>query len=139
MRTTLLIVGAAVLAILITGLIIWLIRRPRRLKTDRFQTKWRELQKLCAAKDTWPEAIISADNLLDEALKRRRFGGKTMGERLTKAQRVIKDNEAVWFGHKLRSKLETDTLAKLKETDVKQALLGIRQALKDLGALRNDK
>lgn len=110
-------------------------RRPRKLKTSRFQDKWRELQKLCSNKETWPNAIVAADKLLDEALKRRRFLGKSMGERLTKAQRVLTDNEAVWFGHKLRTKLDTDPETKLREKDVKDALIGIRQALKDLGAL----
>jgi hypothetical protein len=41
----------------------------------------------------------------------------------------------VWFGHKLRNKIETDPDMKLKEDDVKGALLGIRRALKDIGAL----
>jgi hypothetical protein len=61
-----------------------------------------------------------------------------MGERLTKAQRVLSNNEAVWFGHKLRKKLESEPGMKLREKDVKQALIGIRQALKDLGALPGD-
>jgi hypothetical protein len=138
MKNILIIAGAAVLVLLLAAAIIMLRRRPRRLKTVRFQEQWRDLQKLCASKDTWPQAIINADKLLDEALKRRRFGGKSMGERLTKAQHVISDNEGVWFGHKLRSKLEADTTAKLKESEVKQALLGIRQALKDLGAFPHD-
>lgn len=114
-------------------------RRPRNLKTDRFQDKWRNMQKLCADKTTWSQAIVDADKILDEALRKKGFNGKTMGERLTKAQRVISDNEGVWFGHKLRSKIDTDPNGKLKETEVKQALLGIRQALKDLGALPHDK
>lgn len=115
--------------------VLMLRRRPQKLKISRFQDKWRELQKLCSDKESWPSAIIAADKLLDEALKRRRFLGKSMGERLTKAQRVLTDNEAVWFGHKLRTKLDADPETKLREKDVKDALIGIRQALKDLGAL----
>jgi hypothetical protein len=138
-KNIIILAGAAVLFILIVLAMVLLSRRPRKLKTTRFQEKWRDLQKLCASKDTWPDAIINADKLLDEALKKRHFSGKSMGERLTKAQRVINDNEGVWFGHKLRSKLENDMTAKLKETDVKQALVGIRQALKDLGAFPHDK
>lgn len=139
MKNIIIIAGAAVLVALIVLVLVLAKRRPRKLKTERFQEKWRDLQKMCASKDTWPQAIINADKLLDEALKKRKFGGKSMGERLTKAQRIISDNEGVWFGHKLRSKLETDSTTKLKESDVKQALMGIRQALKDLGAFPNDK
>lgn len=135
----LIIIGAClVIAVLVVG-VFFLRRRPRKLKIDRFQSKWRDLQKLCAAKETWPSAIIDADKLLDEALKRRRFGGKSMGERLTKAQRLLSNNEAVWYGHKLRNKLESDPDLRLKENEVKQALVGIRQALKDLGALPDGK
>jgi hypothetical protein len=138
-RDIIVIIAAALAVLLISGLLIFLRRRPRKLKIVRFQDRWKELQKLCASKETWPQAITNADQLLDEALKKKRFIGKTMGERLTKAQRLLTDNEGVWFGHKLRSKLETDPETKLKEADVKQALLGIRQALKDLGALPHDK
>ena len=139
MISTKYILMAAVIIVLILVALIVKRLRPRKLKVARFQDRWHVLQKMCANKDTWAAAIISADKLLDEALKKKRFAGKTMGERLTKAQRVLSDNEGVWFGHKLRSKLEADIATPLKEADVKQALLGIRQALKDLGALSNDK
>jgi hypothetical protein len=139
MKNILIIAGITVVVLLAVAALIKMRRRPRQLKTAKFQEKWRDLQKLCASKETWPQAVIDADKLLDEALKKKRYAGKSMGERLTKAQRVISDNEGVWFGHKLRSKLENDASTKLKEVDVKDALVGIRQALKDLGAFPNDK
>lgn len=119
------------------GLVIWYRRRP--LKTERFVTKWNEVQKMCRDKEAWPKAIAEADRLLDDALKKRRLNGKTMGERMVKAQRIFSDNDGAWFGHKLRNKVESDPEMKLKETDVKEALIGIRQALKDLGALPDKK
>ncbi|MGF7228817.1 MAG: hypothetical protein ACQR33_02415 [Candidatus Saccharibacteria bacterium] len=128
-------VGLAVAAAAV--LIFW--RRRRPINTNRFQEGWRELQKLLRDKTTWPQAITNADKLLDEALKKRRFGGKTMGERMVKAQRIFSDNDGVWFGHKLRSKIEAEPEMKLKEDDVKDALIGIRQGLKDLGALPDGK
>lgn len=131
--------GIGVAIALLAAAFIFLKRRPRRIKVGHMQDKWREMQKLLADKATWPDAIVTADRLLDEVLKKKKFGGKTMGERLTKAQRVLSDNESVWFGHKLRTKLEGDPETKLKESDVKQALVGIRQALKDLGALPDGK
>lgn len=110
-------------------------RRPRHLKNEYFVAKWQELQKTCRNRDEWAAAVISADHLLDEALRKRRLGGRTMGERLVRAQRLFTDNDGVWFGHKLRNKIEDDPSMKLKEDEVKGALVGIRQALKDLGAL----
>lgn len=132
-KTVTLVIPAIVL--LVTAVVLYIKRWPKALKTQRFQQKWQALQKLCADSKTWPSAILSADSLLDEALKRRKMGGRNMGERLVQAQRVFSDNDAVWFGHKLRNRIENDPQAKLKESDVKDALIGFRQALKDLGAL----
>ena len=108
---------------------------PKRLKHDYFIKEWRYLQAMCGNKDTWPLAIINADKLLDVALKKRRFTGKTMGERRVAAQRKFTNNDAVWFAHKLRNRLVHEQDVHLKEKDVKEALIGIRQALKDLGAM----
>lgn len=130
-----LLIGGAIVAL--AGVITLLIlRRPKkRLKTDYFQGRWQELQKQLSDKTKWAEAILDADRLLDEALKKKRFRGRSMGERLVKAQRLFSDNDSVWFGHKLRNKIDADPALKLAQKDVKQALTGIRQALKDLGAL----
>jgi tryptophan 2,3-dioxygenase len=123
------------LAAVVVGTVVFK-RKPRKLKVGDFQNRWKELQKLCAKKETWPLAVINADKLLDDALKRLRFRGKTMGERMVAAQRSFTDNDGVWFGHKLRNRLVHEQEVKLKEAEVKDALIGIRQALKDLGALK---
>lgn len=132
------------LVIGVVGLLIFLsavtaiMRRQttKELDTEYFKVRWKDLQKLCSAKETWPLAIIDADKLLDEALRKRHTKGKTMGERLVTAQHSIKDNDSVWFAHKLRNKLVHENYEDLKKNDVKDALLGFRQALKDLGALK---
>ena len=110
-------------------------RRPSKLNTKYFNQRWKEAQALCANQNTWPLAIINADKLLDEALKKRKYKGKTMGERLVAAQHDISENDGVWFGHKMRNKLVHEDFTKLKKKDVLQALVGFRSALKDLGAL----
>lgn len=121
--------------IVITGGIIFAIKRPKRLKVQRFVASWRELQGYCRDKATWPQAIIQADRLLDAALKKRKLKGRTMGERLVSAQRLFTDNDDTWFAHNLAKKITAQTDASLKESDVKDALLGFRQALRDIGAL----
>ena len=107
----------------------------RRLKTKKFKEQWTELQKFCASKETWALAVINADKLLDEALKKKHLKGKSMGERLVAVQKQLTDNDAVWFAHNLSKKLLNDSAGKLKEADVKRSLIGFRTALKDLGAL----
>ncbi|HEY5805900.1 MAG TPA: hypothetical protein VIS56_00760 [Candidatus Saccharimonadales bacterium] len=118
------------------GFFIWRWKRPPKLKQEYFQSEWRELQKLLRNKDRWDVALIQADNLLDIALKKNRFRGSSMGERMVKAQRLFTDNDGAWFAHKLRKEVEASPDFKLTEKDLKEGLIAIRQALKDLGALK---
>jgi K+ transporter len=130
-------VAVAILLMLIFGA-AWLARRTSRsrLNTDYFAQRWQELQKKCGDSTTWPLAIIDADKLLDEALRKSHAKGKTMGERLVTVQRMLSNNDSVWYAHKLRNKLVHEQYDNLKERDVREALMGFRQALKDLGALK---
>lgn len=133
----LILIIAAVVTVLIIGLGI-LYRLPKKLKANYFEKQWDELQKLLGDKSKWPDALINADKLLDEALKKRHYGGKSMGERLVAAQRDFQDNDSVWFGHKLVNKITSDPKIKLRKNEVKDALMGIKRALRDLGAFKND-
>lgn len=130
-----LVAAAVVLAGIMLVLGLATKKTPRKLNTVYFQNQWQDLQKFCANKDTWPLAIMNADKLLDEALVKRKFTGKTMGERMVSAQRVLTENDSAWRAHKLRNRLAHENNVKLKQHDVRQALMGFRQALKDLGAL----
>lgn len=112
-------------------------RRGKKLNVSKFKEQWIELQKFCSSKDTWPLAVINADKLLDDALKKKRLKGKSMGERLVQAQHELTDNDAVWFAHNLAKKLLNEAVPRLREADVKKSLVGVRQALRDLGALHD--
>ena len=129
-------IAAGVLALFI---IIFLVRRRllKKLKQDKFIYDWRVLQSLCKDKATWPDAILGADKLLHRALKKRNYTGKRMGERMVSAQRDITNNDQLWFAHNLAKKIIADPTIKLKDTDVKAALVGFRQALRDIGALES--
>lgn len=131
-----LIIAVAVLAVLLAVALLVRFVRPRRLKPHKYHGKWQDIQKLCADKEKWPDVLLEADALLGKALKKKKYKGKSFGERLVSAQRDLTDNDGVWFGHKLAKKVAEDKTTKLKKNDVKDALIGIRQALKDLGALK---
>ena len=134
--STVIVVGALVVLLAIVFGASWFLRRkPKHLDKAYFGRRWQETQGLCGNKDTWPLAVINADKLLDEALKRSKYKGKTMGERLVAAQHHLNANDEVWFGHKLRNKLVHEDFTKLKKRDVMSAMVGFRNALKDLGAL----
>lgn len=130
------IIGAIAFGVLILLLISVFGRHvPHRMNQKYFERKWLELLTRVKTPDGMILAIIDADKLLDEALRRRNFKGKTMGERLVSAQRTMSNNDAIWFAHKLRNRLVHEPDARLKERDAKTALAGVRQGLKDLGAL----
>lgn len=130
--------AAGVLMLAVVGVALLIRRRTagKAAKPGTFYDRWQQdVQRLCAKSGTWPLAIANADKMLDEALKKRRFRGKTMGERLVAAQRRLTDNDGVWFGHKLSNKITQEDVPEVKKEDVMSALRGFRQALKDLGVI----
>ena len=133
--TTYLAAGAVVLIIVVILGVSLLRRRPKKLNITKFRTRWDAIQQLCANREAWPLAIINSDKLLDDALKQRRFKGKTMGERLVSAQHSLSENDSVWYGHKMRNKLVHEEVKPLPKTEVVKILSAFRKALKDLGAL----
>lgn len=121
--------------VVITLIVVIIKKLPKKVKTEKFVAQWKELQRFCADKTTWAVAITEADQLFDQALKARRFKGKSMGERMVAAQRSLSDSDGIWFAHNLSKKLVADPTLKLKEADVKAALFSFRQALRDIGVL----
>lgn len=109
-------------------------RRTIHLDQQYFQHSWLELLARVKTPEGMMLAVIDADKLMDEALKKRHFKGKTMGERLVSAQRVLGDNDAVWYAHKLRNRLVHEPNVKLKKKEAQTALAGFKQGLRDLGA-----
>ena len=113
----------------------FIVHKPKRLNQRYYQKKWLEILVRVKTYDGMILAVIDADKLFDEALKKRSYRGKTMGERLVAAQHEISDNDAVWYAHKLRNRLVHEPTVRLRKNEAKNALAGIRQGLKDLGAL----
>jgi hypothetical protein len=109
-------------------------KRKTHLNQQYFQQSWLELLARVKTPEGMMLAVIDADKLLDEALKRHHFKGRTMGERLVSAQRMISDNDAVWYAHKLRNRLVHEPNVKLKKKEAQNALSGFKQGLRDLGA-----
>jgi hypothetical protein len=129
-----------IIIVIVFGLVVLAIvsrlarRRPAKLDRQYFQQSWLELLARVKTPEGMLLAVIDADKLLDEALKKHHFKGKTMGERLVSAQRIISDNDAVWYAHKLRNRLVHEPHVRLKKKEAQAALAGFKQGLKDLGA-----
>lgn len=129
--------GAIVLIGVILLVIITLTRKgPKGLKQDEFRSKWLKIQS--QVNDTAASrqlAILSADTLLDSALKARGYSGNTMGERLKSAHGALSQKNAVWAAHKLRNQIAHEEDVVVKPQTVQHALAAFKTALKDLGAL----
>jgi len=130
--------GAVILLMTVLGIIAGR-KNHGTLDKRYFQRRWNRVQKLCADKKLWYKAIIDADELLDEALIKANFKGKTTGERLVSAQHYFTANDAVWFSHKLKNKITEQGLKKLSKKQTMEAMSAIRLALFDLGAIKSIK
>ncbi|MGH7196573.1 MAG: hypothetical protein ACREGJ_02280 [Candidatus Saccharimonadales bacterium] len=132
----------AILAIVLIAAVILLagITRLSRQKTglDRayYQAEWRAIEKFKSdGGAAWQLAVLEADKLLDHALKAKGITGETMGERLKSARQIFRNNDAIWYAHKLRNRLAHENSVKLNRVVVEKALRGFKTGLKDVGAL----
>lgn len=136
MSAIIFLIGAIIFGVAVLFVLSRLVKhKPRRLNQQYYQKKWLEILARVKTYDGMILAVIDADKLLDEALRKRNYRGKTTGERLVAAQHEIRDNDAVWYAHKLRNRLVHEPTMRLRKNEAKNALAGFRQSLKDLGAL----
>lgn len=135
-------VTAFLLAAIIFGIIVLVVVTklsrgfPSRLNRQYYQERWAELLARVKTPEGMMLAVIDADKLLDHALRKGGYRGKTMGERLVAAQRSLSDNDSVWYAHKLRNRLVHEPQVRLKKREAQKALAGFKKALNDLGALQ---
>lgn len=121
--------------VILAVLAILLFFYSKKLRPKKIRKKWNKIKAKLPKQDQWKEALADADKLLDEALKKKKYTGKTVGEKLVKAEKVFTDKDEVWFGHKLSRAVQEKPGLKLKKADMKRALIGLQRGLKDLGAL----
>lgn len=126
------------LAALVVIVLVGFALNKRIVNQAYFDKRWQKVQKNCSTPKNWTIAIVDADNLLGEALKKLHFKGKTTADRLVSAQRQLSSNHSVWFSHKLRNRIDEENLTKVSKTDTKRALAGFYKALKDIGALTTE-
>ncbi len=129
------IVLVAVLAIGVLIGITILHKHTSGLDLEFFKTSWQNIERLSGNKDTWVQAIVDADKLLDEALKGQKYVGNTLADRMVSAGRAFSNSNNVWTAHKIRNKVVHESKFKLTKRHVTGSMKGYKQALKDLGAL----
>jgi transposase len=112
-------------------------RGPSALDIDKYRTKWMAIEHQLNKDEamTFQITVLSADTLLDQALKEKGVQGSTMGERMKQMQQKWSNANNVWTAHKLRNQIAHEPDVRLSYDTARRALAYFKQALKDIGAI----
>lgn len=80
-------------------------------------------------------AVMEADKLFDYCLKGKGFEGRTMAERLKKAESVLSDKNGIWRAHKLRNTLAHEVGFEITQGQAEESVAAFKRGFKDLGVL----
>lgn len=102
-----------------------------------FREQWRRIEELLnlGKEMNYKLAVIEADKLLDEALKKMYFPGTTMAERLKLATYKFPKLGQVRWAHAVRNQVVHDAYYSLKYNETRKVLELFKQALKILNVL----
>lgn len=133
MLIVILLVGFAILAVLA----LTRGHGRRLLNKEKYRTAWLEIENNITKDNnaSYQFAILSADKLLDKALKESGVPGETMGDRLKQSDRLLQDINGVWAAHKMRNRIAHEVGGNINKVVAKRMLAIYKNALKDLGAI----
>lgn len=129
-------------AILIVGSLLFMVisltkqAGHKQLNVNHYRSQWLAINQQLERDNTssYYVVVLEADKLLDKALRERGFTGDTMGGRMKSAKDVWTNANAVWSAHKLRNRIAHEDTS-VSYDEVRAALSGFKQALKDVGAI----
>lgn len=134
-----LIVLLFILVIGVTLLIVIGLKHRSRsgLNIEKYRSSWKAIKGSLDSKNmvTYQMAILSADKLVDQAMRDLRVSGETMGERLKSSGNLFSNIDDVWFAHKLRNRIAHESDVSVNLLTARKALNIFEKALKDLGAI----
>ena len=133
MLIVILLVGFAILAVLA----LTRGHGRRLLNKEKYRTAWLEIENNITKDNnaSYQFAILSADKLLDKALKESGIPGETMGDRLKQSDRLLQDINGVWAAHKMRNRIAHEVGGNINKVVAKRMLAIYKNALKVLGAI----
>jgi hypothetical protein len=128
--------------LIVGGLLLALINRlgrtgAKKIDVEYYRAKCLEIEHQLQKDEpnSYHVSVMNFDKLLDQALKDRGFGGKTMGERLKNSVNVYSDRNGIWSAHKLRNIIAHEPNAHVTYEQARKALYNFQKALKDLGVI----
>jgi hypothetical protein len=113
-------------------------RRARSLIDPEVETRWNAIVKRAGSNppQSYSLAIIDADKLTDEALKRLGFQGEHMADRLEHLNSMnMRTLEALWRVHRLRNELVHAPDFEISDVDAREVLEVYQRFLKELGVI----
>ena len=113
-------------------------RRAAPIRKDEFAARWSKIKDRMAKMDEaeYKLAIIEADKLFDELLRRMMYKGKDMGERLQQiTSEQLSNINAVWESHKARNMLSHDISYHINYSDAERIIQNYEDAFRELEIL----
>lgn len=110
---------------------------PSLLNREKYRCAWLRIENALDKNnlDTYHFAVLSADKLLDQALKESGVPGNTMGDRLKDSKKKFSNINQVWSAHKIRNQIAHDANTKVDFIGCRRALAIYKRSLKELGAI----
>ena len=129
-------------AILIVAALLFLVilltkKSPVRLDVERYRIDWLKIEQKLKKDDvsSYHLCVLNGDKLVDRALKELGIKGATMGERMKNNKDSWTSRNNIWEAHKLRNRIAHESDVSVGYDEARRALMGFKQALKDLGAI----
>jgi hypothetical protein len=126
-----------ILAAILFAVITLTKKSAPKLNVDKYRSRWLTIEQQLKREEPMSchLCVLSADSLLDQALKDRGVSGSTMGERMKQMQQKWTNANAVWSAHKLRNQIAHEPDVRVDYDSSRRALAAFKQALKDVGAI----
>lgn len=107
------------------------------LDKEKYRCSWLKIENSLDKNniDTYHFAVLSADKLLDQALKESDVPGDKMGDRLKNSKKKFSNTNQVWAAHKIRNQIAHEADTKIDFLGARRALATYKKALKELGAI----
>lgn len=129
-------------AILVVAALLFLVilltkKTPARLDVEKYRIDWLKIEQKLKKDDisSYHLCVLNGDKLVDRALRERGVKGATMGERMKNNKDVWTRRNDIWEAHKLRNRIAHESDVSVGYDEARRALMGFKQALKDLGAI----
>lgn len=112
--------------------------KPQLLKPAPLLSKWQEIENHSKSLQEvqWKFAIIEADSLVNDVVKKLGYPGESLGERMQFIKRdEVSGLENLWRAHRLRNRLVHESNYELRREEMEEAIRSYELVLKELGAI----